>query len=87
MPTRKRARARRSSGKQRRLERRRAARDHLAAIAWDDVGRVVCERCGLEQPFRSSDRSGALTPCEGPLGLACAGETAITIEHYLELPP
>jgi hypothetical protein len=72
------------TARKRRLERREQARRTHAERHWVDEGRIVCERCGLEQPFRSSPRSGELAPCEGPLGLPCGSKTAITIERYLE---
>lgn len=80
-----RRRVERSPAKERRLERRRLERERRASLYWEDSGRIVCDRCGLEQAFRSSDARAELASCAGPLGLSCAGETAITIEHYLEL--
>lgn len=44
----------------------------------------MCERCGLEQRFRAAGFHEELAPCEGPLGLACTSETAITPEAYLD---
>lgn len=84
MARRSRKRLERSSARTRRLERRRAERERIAALYHEDEGRIVCARCGLEQPFRSSPRADRLAPCEGALGIACASEYAITIEAYLE---
>ena len=44
--------------------------------------RIVCDRCGLEQPFRY-DGSG-MTPCEGALGLACNSESATFLDAWEE---
>jgi hypothetical protein len=79
-----RGRVARSPGKQRRLDRRRAERERLAEIYWEDEGRIVCDRCGLEQAFRSSPHGDEIAPCEGPLGLHCDGVTATSIEAYLD---
>jgi len=86
------ARRGRSPGRQRRLERRRLEREQQAsprALPGESLDdRIVCERCGLEQPFRSGDSSAGdpwgVAPCEGPLGLACSGERAVTLEAYDE---
>lgn len=76
--------------KERRLEKRRRDRQtkrSARAQEEDEPGRVVCILCGLEQPHRT-DGVGMWGPtiaaCEGPLGLPCASEHAITIERHLE---
>jgi hypothetical protein len=65
-------RARRERRQERRARRREAERS----------SRIVCEKCGLEQPFRSGDDVPA--PCARGelLDLPCNGETAITAEAY-----
>lgn len=47
--------------------------------------RIVCDKCGLEQPFRYG--GDALAPCDGPLGLACDSETAIFLDAWEEWFP
>lgn len=41
---------------------------------------VVCDRCGLVQPFRTAELGEELAPCVGPLGLPCASETATFLD-------
>lgn len=77
----------RSPSRERRLERRRLARAAREERRYSDQGRIVCERCGLEQAFRTARFDEELAPCAGPLGLSCAGETAITLERYLGETP
>jgi len=44
----------------------------------------VCDKCGLEQAYRTSDDPQALAPCEGLLGLICDSETCVTVEAFEE---
>lgn len=86
---RKRPKLRRSAGQERRLAARRdrIAFDRLSRCEAEE-GRIVCDRCGLEQAMRHApwmERRVLLAPCEGPLGLPCGSETAISVEAYQEL--
>lgn len=51
-------------------------------------GRVICERCGLEQPYLTADDFERdeldLYPCEGWLEIGCGSEIAITHEAYAD---
>jgi hypothetical protein len=48
--------------------------------------RIVCDRCGLEQPFRYvGDKLPE--PCAGPLGLPCNSETAVWLDSWEEMNP
>lgn len=47
--------------------------------------RIVCDRCGLDQPFRANvweGNSHELAPCEGTLGLVCASQTAVFLDDW-----
>lgn len=41
---------------------------------------IVCDRCGLVQPFRTAGPGEELAPCVGPLGLPCDGTTATFLD-------
>jgi hypothetical protein len=48
-------------------------------------GGVVCEKCGLEQPYLTDPHGRVLRCQRGPLlGLPCDSLICITHEHYLE---
>ena len=49
------------------------------------AGRIVCDKCGQEQPFRTSDDPDvfAVAPCVGPLGLPCDSESAVWLDSFL----
>lgn len=42
--------------------------------------RIVCDRCGLEQPFAYGGDDGELASCLGPLGVPCDSETATWLD-------
>lgn len=43
---------------------------------------VVCERCGLEQPYHTAEGPEDVSVCPGPLGLGCGHELAVTDEAW-----
>lgn len=47
--------------------------------------RIVCDRCGLDQPFRHGFENGGMAPCDGPLGLSCESEAAIFLDSWEEM--
>lgn len=53
------------------------------------TGLVICDRCGLLQPYRSvgfDDDDGLYefsVPCDGPLGLPCDGESATFADDWV----
>lgn len=66
----------RSPGQERRLARRAAARgatEERARTREDREGWVVCETCGLEQPYRTAEPPVKVAPCarRGCGGLYC----------------
>jgi len=77
----------------------RLKRDRLAAAVAAETeraraylrGRMVCLKCGLEQPFDhfggrvEDDGTAVIAPCAGPLGLDCDGEQAVLLDTYAEL--
>lgn len=64
-------------------ERQRARKARAELIAYLRT-RIVCERCGLEQPWREPEPGIEIIPCEGALGLVCAGETAVSLCSLLD---
>lgn len=66
-------------------KRERKLRSQLLAYA---ATRIVCEKCGLEQPFAvcdfDPDQPDLLTPCAGPLGIPCNSETAVSLLTFVE---
>lgn len=74
------------SAKADRRARKRARRDRGADDAyWDALpeyirSRIVCDRCGLDQPFETAFERQELAPCVGPLGLTCDSETATFLD-------
>lgn len=83
-----RRRSRRVSVKADRRARKRARRDlgadarYWAALPAYIRSRIVCDKCGLEQPFRVAAQHEELAPCDGPLGLACDSETAVWADSF-----
>lgn len=65
-----------------------ALRDYLDATDYPVESEIVCERCGLAQPathFEGGDPAIVeVVPCEGPLGMGCGHEYAVTVEAFTE---
>ena len=81
-----------SKADRRARKRERKARGEDGAF-WEEMEayvrtRIVCDRCGLEQPFATAppphDDSGIvlLAPCAGPMGLPCDSETATWLSEW-----
>lgn len=60
-----------------------------AEVEEELLGLIVCDRCGLLQPFRANvwdSERHVMAPCEGPLGLPCDGETASYAVNWPRVP-
>jgi hypothetical protein len=72
----------------RRARKRAKKNEALEAFDMDYIRtRISCDRCGLEQPFRSHawEGKGDVSPCAGPLGLDCDSETAVFLDYWMEV--
>ena len=59
-----------------------------ACLLAPEMSQVVCEGCGLAQPYVAADWDGVLPKvllCAGPFGLGCGSESCVTIEAYADV--